>query len=235
MPRNPGETLRYLVDVDGLSVGTIDFKIERRGRFQGRTVIEYRSLFELDALVAAFVKVTGRAASLVPDRGAFPVETMNDFTWGRNHYEEEVSYEPEVQRVRSKRSKNGKAKERRRRFSDPVLDFLTGFYAMRTMNPDTAGCSILYSHQRAFTIWVTPAGRERVDTPAGSRLADRFDVSLASERSKKPYDGAVWLGPGPDRVPYRAELQGNKHHMAARIHTFVRGGDRDRAETSGAR
>ena len=40
-----GETIRYAVDINGLSVGTIDFKVVIRGLYSGTEVHEFRSLF----------------------------------------------------------------------------------------------------------------------------------------------------------------------------------------------
>ncbi|MEM6733320.1 MAG: hypothetical protein AAF658_17300, partial [Myxococcota bacterium] len=66
LPRTLGETIRYVVDVDGVSLGQIDFRVERAGRVDGRPVTEYRSRFALDALIASVVPVSGQAAAIVP-------------------------------------------------------------------------------------------------------------------------------------------------------------------------
>lgn len=222
LPRSTGEVIRYLVDVDGLSVGTVDFKIERHGTYEGRTVTEYRSLFELDPLVATLVPLKGQAASLVPRRVFWPSRAMNRYTLDRNEYEETVSYQSDGRVLASTRSKNGKAKDASRRFGNPAPDFVSAFYMLRRMPEDMDGCSILYGNQRAYTIWMKHEGREKVKTPAGLREADRYLVRYGSERSRRPYEGSVWLGPAPDRLPYRAEVRGT-HTLEARIHLFETG------------
>ncbi|OGR10342.1 MAG: hypothetical protein A2341_09140 [Deltaproteobacteria bacterium RIFOXYB12_FULL_58_9] len=221
LSRASGETLRYLVDVDGLSVGTIDFKIERRGNYDGEPTTDYRSLFELDALVAAFVPVRGRAASMVPDSGFWPTVAMSDYNLQGNVYEEEMLFGADGNTLVSKRKKNGKLNEQRRRFSQPVFDFVSGFYAMRAMPVDMRGCSILFGNQRAYTIWVEPDGEEEVSTPAGPRAAHRYRIRFASEKSKRPYDATLWVGIN-NRVPYQAEILGTSR-LVARIHMYETG------------
>lgn len=222
LPRSAGEVIRYLVDIDGLSVGTVDFKIERQGTFEGRPVTEYRSLFELDALVATLVPVRGQAASLVPTRSFWPSRAMNRYTIDTNEYEETVTYDSEARALASKRSKNGRPNDANRLFDNPAPDFVSAFYMLRRLPEDLDGCTILYGNQRAYTIWMKHDGREKVKTPVGMREADRYQVRYGSERSRRPYEGTVWLGPEPDRIPYRAEVRG-KHTLAARIHLFETG------------
>ncbi len=219
IPRLTGETIRYLVDVDGLSIGTVDFKIERQGHYAGTMVTEYRSLFELDALAATLVPVKGRAASLVPQGGFWPLKAMNRYDLRDNVYEEDVDYDVAGRAVVSRRSKNGTAKDARRSFNDPVPDFVSAFYMLRRFPRDMNGCTILYGNQRAYTIWMEPDGTERVKTPVGRKIADRYKIRYASERSRRTYEGKVWIGTGPERLPYRAEING-KYKLEARIHLY---------------
>jgi hypothetical protein len=86
LPQTAGETIRYLVDVNGLSVGTIDFKIERVGTYAGQPVTEYRSLFKLDSLVASFVPAEGRAAALVDLGSHLPLTSTNRYKSDRNNF-----------------------------------------------------------------------------------------------------------------------------------------------------
>jgi len=217
-----GETIRYIVDVDGLSVGTVDFKAVQRGSFNDALVTEYRSHFKIDSLVSAIVSVEGRAASLVPLDGQIPVRAMNRYRIRKNQYEEEVVYDASRNELVSNRSRNGKRKRDVRHFVVPARDFIAGFYFFRTLPRDVNGCTVIYGNQRAYTIWISPDGQEKVKTPVGLRLADRYTIRYASERFKKPRTGRVWVSVGPDRLPYRAELDG-KHSLLARIHLYEPG------------
>jgi hypothetical protein len=222
LPRHTGETLRYLVDVDGLSVGTIDFKIEKQGTYEGRSVTEYRCLFELDALLSSFVPVRGQAASLVPSDSTWPLKVMNRYQRRADHYEEDAIYSPDGWSLNSKRSKNGLTKTRARRFASPAIDFVTGFYALRSMPRDMQGCTVLFANQKAYTVWIEPSGKEKIKTPVGLRPADKYHVQLASELGKKPLEAWLWLSRELERLPYRAEIHG-KHRLDIRIHWYERG------------
>jgi hypothetical protein len=218
----PGETIRYAVDVDGLSVGTIDFKIERRGLFDGRAVTEYRSLFKIDGLVATFVPVEGQAASIVPEIGFWPARAMSRFKMSENQIEENQTYSESGRVLSANRVKDGKAADDRREFPMPATDFVSGFYMLRRLPPGAQGCAILYGNQRAYTVWIKPDGAEKVKTPVGLRDAERYAVSYASDKSKTPFTGTIWIGASPERLPYRAIVNG-KNTLEARIHLYETG------------
>lgn len=220
LPRGAGESIRYVVDVNGLSVGVIDFRIERQGSFGGQPVTEYRSLFKLDGLLASFVPIEGRAAALVPQLGFAPVAAMNSYKLDTNSFEENVTYSGDGRELESKRVKNGKPKEEQRAFSSPAMDFVSGFYAMRAMPVESHGCTIIYGNQRAYTVWVDHQGRDRVKTPVGMKDADRYAIRYASEKAKEPLSGAIWLSSGADRVPYRVVIEGKDQHLEAKIHLY---------------
>lgn len=222
LPRGMGETIRYVIDVNGLSVGTIDFKIERRGTYAGQPITEYRSLFKLDSLVSTFLPVEGRAAALVPDVGLSPVIAMNRYKLDKNEFEESQTFGQGGTAVASKRKKNGESKDESRNFPGPVQDFVSGFYYLRALPERAEGCAIIYGNQRAYTVWLKPEGKEKVKTPVGMREADRFAIIYASDRSVKAVQGKLWLGPGPERLPYKAELNGSDR-LEARIHLYETG------------
>mgnify|MGYP001587381779 CR=1 FL=1 len=98
---------------------------------------------------------------------------------------------------------------------------------MRKVARAAQGCSILYSNQRAYTVWLSSEGEEDVRTPAGIRPAERFSASYASERAKKPLPGKVWLATDEERLPYRieihGEIEGRTSQLVARIHLYEPG------------
>lgn len=217
LPRSVGETIRYVIDVDGVSVGKIDFQIARSGLVDGRSATEYRSLFHLDSLVSSVVPMKGQAATIVPQRGFSPIRSMNRYTLRKNRFEEDVSFTQAS--VASTRKKNGRQKDVKRRFAEPVHDFISGFYMMRSLPKKANGCTIIFSNQRAYTFWFEYSGVENVKTPVGMKRADRYNVRYANERSKKVLRGTIWIGEGDSRLPYRLSVNG-KHRLDAHIHTY---------------
>ena len=164
----------------------------------------------------------GRAAALVPEGGAWPRMAMNRYHLDEHEFEEDVSYAMAGNQVSARRSRNGKASTVERTFADPVPDFVSGFYLLRSLPADMDGCTLLFGNQRAYTIWVTPDGQEQVKTPVGLRLADRYRLRYGSERSREPLEARVWIGADAARLPYRAEILGS-HRLEAHIHLYETG------------
>jgi hypothetical protein len=222
LPRRIGEAVRYVVDVNGLSVGTVDFKIERQGTYEGSPVTEYRSLFKLDSFVASFVPVEGRAAALVPSAAMTPLKAMSRYKVNENSFEEDIAYSRDGHHVASKRTKNGQAKDDKRAFPSPAMDFVSGFYMIRTLPAQMSGCAIVYGNQRAYTIWVKHKGVESVRTPVGSRNADVYEVLYGHDKSKEKLSGSVWLAQDASRLPYKMKVKG-KQDVEARVHVYEAG------------
>lgn len=222
LPRHLGETIRYTVEVDGLSVGLVDFKTEREGLFEGQPVTEYRSHFQIDSLVATLVPVEGRAASIVPEGKNQPIHAMNRYRLKQKDYEEELSWPQDTQKLVSKRSRAGKSRTVKRLFTSESRDFITAFYLLRAMEPKFSGCTLLFANQRAYTINLKYVGEDKVQTPVGLKDSYRYEVVYAHERSKKPIQATIWMSQSSDRLPYQAEIRG-RSHLFARIHLFVPG------------
>lgn len=222
LPRYAGEAVRYLVNVNGLSVGTIDFKIEKNGTFNGQAVTEYRSLFRLDALVSTVVAVDGRALSLVPANVTGPAQAVSSYRFNDIQFEESASFAPGNKKVSSSRSKNGQKKDEQREFPMSVVDFVSGFYLVRALPETMNGCAVLYGNQRAYTIWVEPNGQEEVKTPVGLKPAQRYKISYTHEKAKRWEQGTFWLSTTPERLPYKAEVNG-QNHLEAFVHMYEKG------------
>jgi len=222
LPISIGETVRYVVDVDGLSVGVVDFRTTQRGHDAGQVVTEYRSQFKLDSLVASLLPVDGRAASLVQDARGQPLRAMNQYTVADRHYEETVVWDTNSGKLTSERKRGEKSKTVTRTFDVMTRDFVSGFYFLRALPRESSGCTVIYGSQRAYIVHLKYAGEERVSTPVGSRPADRYEIRYAHERSKKIANATVWLSLGPDRLPYRAEIIA-QNTLDARIHLYEPG------------
>ena len=217
-----GETVRYHVDVNGISVGQLDFKVERTGTLGGKDVTEYRSVFALDALASTFVPMKGRAASVVPAASVFPTQAMMRFSVRDKQVAEDLRFSGAGREVRSDRSIGDRRRVRRRRYAPELLDFVAGFYAARRLPPDADGCAVLFGNGRAYTFWVRGMGPERISTPTGPKVADRFVIRYGHETSRDVVEGEVWIGQDAHRLPYRAEARG-KYHLVARVHLFDKG------------
>jgi len=222
--RTVGETVRYWVQVNGISVGTVDFQVYKNGQFERAQVTEYRSQFKLDALVASFIPVEGRAAALVPFGGRLAERAMMQFTSTAVHFEENLTLDADGRTLSVKRKRNETTNEEKRRFATPVTDFVTAFYWARSIDQDAKGCVLIYGNQRVYTVWVQPDGQEQVPTPVGARFADRYRLRYATEKSKQPIDAVFWLATDATRLPYRAEILG-PNHVEATVHLFEPGRD----------
>ena len=220
-----GETVRYVVDTDGLSVGTIDFKVVSRGIYSGVFADEYRSLFKLDSFVSTLVAVQGQAASVVSIQSKFPLKSMNRYTLEKYQFDEEIDFTREGRGVSSRRERDGKPTARKRSFDEGVYDFVSAFYQLRRMPRDMDGCIVVYGNQRAYTLWFHHEGQEKIQTPIGYRLADRYLLRYGSELSKLPQEGTVWIGADDLRLPYRGQVRG-RHRVDARVHLYEPGGEK---------
>ena len=219
LPQTAGETIRYLVDVNGLSVGTIDFKIERVGTYAGQLVTEYRSLFKLDSLVASFVPAEGRAASLVDLGSHLPLTSTNRYKSDKNNFEEDVTYASGGKGLSSKRLRNNEKKVDERSFPSPAIDFVSAYYVMRSFPAETNGCALLYANQRAYTVWVKHIGQESVRTPVGSKPADKYELRYASEKQRTAITATIWMATDATRLPYKMRVEG-KQPLEARVHMY---------------
>jgi len=217
-----GETLRYLVNVDGLSVGTVDFKVASRGIYSGVFADEYRSLFKLDSFVSTLVPLQGQAASVVSAMDKTPLRSMNRYKVDDHDFDEHISYSPSARELTSIRDRDGVKRTQVRSFDYAVLDMVGAFYQLRRLPRAMNGCIVVYGNQRAYTVWLRSEGEERIQTPVGYRLADRYSLRYGSEYLKLPKEGKLWISADAQRVPYRVEVQG-RHRLEAIIHTFEPG------------
>ena len=239
LPSGVGETIRYDLAVDSgllgdVRVGSLDFKIERAGTLDGAAVTEYRGQLCVDPIVRTFVRASGRAAAVVPIDGDAPVEAMSRYAVDGRNFEERLALSDGGRRLRSDRSAGGKRLERGRTFPEPVRDFLTAFYALRALPRGASGCTVLYGQQKAYTVWLEPAGTGTVRIPAGRRVADRYAFRYAREHSRTIVEGEMWLSQGPERLPYKMVVRG-KRPMTATVASYVPGASRAGAGEQAAR
>jgi hypothetical protein len=223
MPRKVGEGIRYLVAINGISVGKIDVKIERQGQFNNQSVTEYRTTFDIDSLVATFVTVKGRAAALVQRDTFLPVTAMNRYQARGFDVSEDLEFAPDGRAVRSVRDKNGEREIRARRYPYFTMDFLTAFYGLRTLPREVQGCATFFSSGVIYTVWIRKDGEEPVKTPIGYQNTDRYFIKYAPEVSRRRFGTArLWLSQDDERIPYKAEVLG-EDTLEATIHIYERG------------
>ena len=217
-----GETIRYTVEIDSLSVGTIDFKVVNRGIFSGTQVDEYRSLFKIDGLVSTFMPVRGQAASVVKLSDLQPLRAMNRYSIDETRLDEKIEFTTNATELVSTRERNGKSAKQSRSFDYSVQDFVTAFYQLRRMPRDIEGCVVIYSNLRAYTVWIRKEGEERIKTPIGYKLADRYSIKYGSEYSKLAKEGSFWVGVEDIRLPYRLVID-SRHTLEANVYLYEPG------------
>ena len=223
MPQRVGEALRYTVDVNGVGVGTIDFKVHRQGHYAGRAVTEYRSLFNLDALVAALIPANGQATALVRAQTAWPTVALSHYTSGDHVIDEKMQFSDDGQDIVLERTKDGNTTHLKRHEGQVLMDFVTGFYRLRSLSHEREACGFVFGNERLYTFWFTPEGPDERKTPVGIRPAWRYGLRYASDRFPNVViHGKLWTAADATALPYEVELTGARH-LQARLHTYQPG------------
>lgn len=207
-PTRRGEQLQYDVELLGLPLGKANIVTWSRGQYAGEAVTEYRAWIEPDSLISAIAALEAQAYALVPDSSHTPVRSLTRYTYRGTRVEESQDRADSGRSLTSTLDRNGKKKTKRRVFPEPAHDYLTTFLLLRRMPANTAGCAVVYGEQRAYTVWITPEGRERVDTGQGERELDRYSLRYGSDRGKKVRDATVWMTTGAEPIPVQARGAG---------------------------
>jgi hypothetical protein len=200
----PGSHFRYEVEMLGFDLGTVTIEVARRGTFGGRPVTEYRASLRGEPLVKRLLGVDGELRSLVPDDGFTPLQSSLRYSFRDERYHELQSHS-EDGRVSAKRTRNGKTKLYERDFGAPVLDMLSAFNLMQRLPAAAAGCAVLYTDGRAYTIWLEPKGTEAVEAGGRKIKAERYLARYGSDKGPPVIQELdLWLSPG-QHVIIRAE------------------------------
>jgi hypothetical protein len=205
LSRQEGERFDYAVEVIGLSLGQVHIETAQRGNYGGQVVTEYRGWIDADAAVSALTTLEAKAFALVPDQSFTPVRSLVRYNFRGDRVEELQVHSQGGVKVLTSQLKNGDREVAERLFPAPVHDYLSGFLLLRSLPPSAQGCAVMLGNQRAYTMWIEPQGQENVATPSGKRLLDRFVVHYGSDKTKSVRDIVVWLTPGPERIPVRAQ------------------------------
>ncbi len=209
-----GELIEYDLEIMGMDVGTLSFTIAREGTYEGAPVIELKSDLKVDRMVAKLVPLEGSAAALVTPAGT-ALQAAQRYRWATLAASEVQTYSSGGRVVASKRLANDERSDKQRGFHAPVRDFLSAFYVLRQLPRDARGCSIVYSGQKAYTVWLEPDGEERISTVQGLRLADRYKLRYGSDQANLVREARVWVSQDERRVPYKAEGQNTYRPRAA--------------------
>ena len=207
-PVRKGEQLEYDVEMLGLPLGKANIVTWRRGEFEGEAVTEYRAWVEPDSLVSALAALEAQAFSIVPDSSHTPVRSLTRYTFRGTEVKETQARSNDGRNLTSTLNRNGKQKTKRRVFPEPAHDYLTSFLLLRRMPANTSGCTVIYGEQRAYTVWISAEGKDRIDTAQGERNLDRYHLRYASDRGKKVREADVWMTAGPDPIPVQARGPG---------------------------
>jgi hypothetical protein len=196
--------LEYEVKLLGLPLGTAHIATWGRGTYRGQAVTEYRAWIEPAVLVSALVSLEASAYALVPDRETSPLRSLVRYTFRGDRFEEQQLRSDNGLRLTATHAKNGKRKTIERSFSDPTLDYLTGFLLLRRLPEKSSGCTIVYADRRAYTVWIVFDGQETLSTNKGEHSFDRYQLKYGSDRAKEVHYASMWMTRGPDRIPFQA-------------------------------
>ena len=214
-----GEKIRYSLWLDGLAVGSVEFRVANSGVSAGKPASEFVSRFKVDELVATVLPVNGEAHSIVEKDSLVPLRMWNDYFLNNKKYHESFTQQ-EVGKLKAIRERQGSAQlKTQRTFPGAVLDFVSGFYLLRAGRVTAPTCALVFGSHRAFTVAIEPMGTETVETPIGRRPADKIRLRYGAERSKRTREALVWISQSDDRLPYRVEIHG-EHHIVVKIDMY---------------
>jgi len=222
LPHTLGERVSYEIEALKISLGTVSFTVSRSGTFEGAPVTEYRSEVESVGLVNAMVQLEGKAAAIVVDAEARPVQAAARYTFQKEQRREILRFSGQGRQVRSERHDGPKRSVHEPHFNEPVYDLLTSFYLTRRLPPRAEGCVVIYAGQEAYTLWLEPEGLEVLDTPLGKRRAQRYLVRYASNRNTRVHSMKLWLDSEGEFLPLRVEGR-NKWSPVARLKHYQAG------------
>lgn len=226
-PAKIGETLRYAIDLDGLSLARADTVVARRTQQQNQTFIEYRSRLQTDQVVQLLLPVQGDAASLVPVQGPqqYPHQARQYYRWGDSHYFEQFDGGNNRQLLASWQGDHAPPANLgplMQQEITPAFDWLSAFYALRGLPKKGASCLRVYGHHQTYRVWLRPDGSERVSTPVGRQQADCYEVYYESLQPHKAGSGRIWLSQTQARIPLQMQMQSNRC-FRARLQMYAAG------------
>ena len=204
-PRQAGERLTYGLEILGIKLGVARFEIKRRGTFQGRPVTEYGIDVDAVSLANWLIEVDGSAAAIIADGETSPLQAASRYVFRHDREQEFQTYSLAGRRVVSKRNRNGKQTLQQKDFPSPVQDFLTGFYLLRRIPKNEAGCAIVYSGHKTFTLWIHPETTENLKTRLGVEPSIRYKITYGSDRDRTIKTVKIWFSDDARRLPLRIE------------------------------
>jgi hypothetical protein len=217
-----GETVAYDLEILNVGVGTLSVAAARRGLHHGEPVTEIRSDLDVNRSVAALVPLEGEMATLVPDTRHTPVQTAQRYRWAMVRSSETTTYSTDGRAVNSRRTTEDGQVDKQRSFHAPVHDFLSGFYMLRGLPADAAGCLLFFGNSKPYTVWIEREGQESIGTAIGKRKADRYLVRYASDEGNAVKTARVWVSHDAARLPLRA-LALNKYSPKIELKKYVPG------------
>ena len=201
LPREIGERLTYQLEMFGFELGTANFSIKRRGRFEGRPVTEYAVNIDSASLLEWISTIEGSGATLIEDGRSHPLAATTRYRYHNCREQERLTYSQNGRHVHSERHHNGRRSVKETMFAAPVVDFLTGFYLLRGLKQQDHGCTIVYSGHKAFTLWIHPEADEMLKTANGPVSTTRYRLRYGSERDKRVKKMNIWISKDTARIP----------------------------------
>lgn len=226
-PAKLGETLRYAVDLDGLSLARADTFVAKRSEQQNQTFIEYRGRLQTDQMVQLLLPVQGDAASwvAVASTHLYPHQARQYYRWGDSHYLEQFDHNHDHQTLGSwqgDHAPNAQMAPLLRQDIGPAFDWLSAFYALRGLPKTGTSCLQIYGHHQMYQVWLRPDGVERIKTPVGHQQADCYEVYYEALQPRKGGLGRIWLSQTRARIPLQMQMRSSRS-FCARLQMYAAG------------
>ncbi len=200
-----GELFEYDLELVGFSLGKATITAWQQGSFQGQSVTEYRAWIEPDSLISAVSAIEAQAFAIFPESSFTPVQSLTRYKYRGTSVEESQQRSEGGKKLQTTVSRNGKQSRRNKEYSIPVHDYLSGFLLLRGLPAQSAGCTVIYGEGRAYTVWITPKGKDRLDTSSGKSNFDRYELRYGSDGSRTIRTVEIWMTPGPEPIPFQAK------------------------------
>lgn len=209
-----GETMRYLVEVDGLSVGTLDFQVLPAGPEAGQ---EVRAVLGVDPLAASLLPARGRAAARLDAQSGRPLRAFMELSEGQR--QAKFAWEFAAAGRPSRASATTPSQGRRHLVlpeQGPMLDLLTTFYSLRQLAGQRHACIRVAAGVDVARLELTFASDELRRTPVGMRPSSRWQLRWASRpgaRHATAGSGQLWTSQETG-LPLEADMRGRRHLRA---------------------
>lgn len=206
-----GEKLTYSAELFGISLGRLEVETVAGGSAGHTARLEYRASADASALVRTLFGLEFTISAWRPSTGAAPVSTQLHYRYLFRHADERNEFSADARQVISWRESEDKGNSLERGFASPVHDLLSSLFFLRSLEPGTSGCTILYGNQCAYTVWIEPETIDSEETIWGKRAVERLSIRYGSDAFDFTRKASITITVGAERIPLRGEIENSVH------------------------